>query len=113
MPPQHDQQILITPLQTALSLQRSFILPAANITEVSECADPWAAIQGIRTRGVMLPGRMAVGTWRGTGWTDFIAITRRNPGWIIELRGPKYRRAIVTSDHLAKSPETAQMSTPE
>lgn len=68
------------------------------------------ALRGVRAPGTGWPGRIALGTWRRRGSKDFVAVYRREPGFVLELDGHEFGRIIVTGELPA---ELAGLAAPE
>ncbi len=72
----------------------------ANVKRVQWMDDPSQAVRGIRVPGTSIPGRIALGTWRGENTVDFVAVFRREPGYLIELEDEPFTRFIVSSPRI-------------
>jgi hypothetical protein len=77
-------------------------IPTSAITGVTAVPDVYAQLRGIRAPGLGIPGRTAVGTWRGRGYKDFAVIYRRGPGVVVTTRDFPYERVLIGTDDAAE-----------
>ncbi len=54
-------------------------------------------VRGLRAPGTGLPGRILIGTWLRRGGRDFVAVSGKGPGVVIELRGERFDRIVTTA----------------
>ena len=73
-------------------------VPLSAVERVSVSPAPFRELKGMRAPGAGLPGVIALGTWRYPGGKDLVALYRRKPGVIVELRDARYRRLLVSAD---------------
>lgn len=67
--------IRLTAVERALSMRRSdVVLSREAIASAVITEDPWVWLHGVRSPGTHLPGKLALGTWRGHGGRDFALI---------------------------------------
>lgn len=71
---------------------------AAAVRDVRVSGDPWSELRGIRAPGTGLPGVIAVGTRRGSGFRDFAAVHGKGPAVVVELEDAEFDRLVVTQD---------------
>jgi len=72
-------------------------VPLSAISSVQRLGNARDGIRGIRAPGTGLPGVIALGTWRTRKAKDFVAATRDEPGYLIELDGQDFSRLVVSS----------------
>ena len=84
----------------------SFSVPLASILSVQRFDDARSAIRGIRAPGTGWPRRIALGHWRWSGFHDFVAVYRRDAGYMIELEGHRFDRIVISAPPL---PELDQL----
>lgn len=92
--------IELTVPERVLSLHGgSIAIPVRQITKAVPVTDVMTQIRGSRHPGAGLPGRLAIGTWRGdqAGRTflDFVIAHRPGPGVVLTLRGGEYDRVLL------------------
>jgi hypothetical protein len=73
-------------------------VPLTSIRGVRVVQDPWTERRGIRAPGTGWPGRVALGTWRGSFGRDFRAVFRHGPAVVVELEGAEFQRLVVSDD---------------
>ncbi len=73
-------------------------VPLRAVERVSVSPAPFRELRGMRMPGAGLPGVIALGTWRHRGGKDLVALYRRRPGVIVDLRDGPYRRLLVSAD---------------
>jgi hypothetical protein len=60
--------------------------------------DVVAEIRGMRAPGYGLPGHAAVGTWRGHGYKDFVAVYwKQRRGIVITMKDFPFEQVIVST----------------
>ena len=77
-------------------------VPWSAVRDVRLSEQPFRELAGMRAPGTGLPGVIALGTWRGRGRKDFVAIYRGGPAIVVTLEGAPWGRLLV-SDHNAAS----------
>ena len=102
----HDDTLVIalTVPERVLSLHGgSITVPRRQITKAVAVADVMAQVRGTRMPGAGLPGRLAIGTWRGNqagrAFHDFVVVHRPGPGVVLTLRGGDYDRILLETLH--------------
>jgi hypothetical protein len=73
-------------------------VPIAAIAEVRTVPSAWRELRGLRAPGTGWPGKIALGTWRGSGFKDFCAVYGRGPGVVVDLEGAPWARFVVSAD---------------
>jgi hypothetical protein len=73
-------------------------VPRSAVTAVRVAADPSRELRGIRSPGTGWPGVIALGHRRGKGVHDFAAVYRNRPSIVVELRGQRFDRLVVSCD---------------
>jgi hypothetical protein len=78
------------------------IVPLAQIRGVRIVRNLLGQVRGLRMPGAGVPGRAAIGTWRGTAdgrpFHDFVLIRTPGPGLVITTIGGSYDRVLLGSD---------------
>lgn len=69
--------------------RKDVVLKRDAITSALITDDPGLWIRGVRTHGVRLPGRFAVGVWRSSGGRDFILARRGRPAVVLDFHVPE------------------------
>ena len=78
--------IRLTAAEKTMSLRRrDIVLERDAITSAVITDDPWVWLRGIRAPGTYIPGRLACGTWRGSGGHDFVLVRSGRPAVVIDL----------------------------
>lgn len=94
--------IRLTASERALAMRRrNVVLERDAITSAVITDDPWVWLRGVRSPGAHVPGRLALGTWRGLGGRDFAVIRSGRPAVVIDLdvpEGAEEERGWVTVD---------------
>jgi len=88
----------LTRLEHVEGFRRDLAAPVGSVTAARVVADPWAELRGIRAPGTGVPGRVAVGTRRGSFGKDFAAVHGKVPGIVVEFSGQEFQRWVVTVD---------------
>jgi hypothetical protein len=80
----------------------SVIVPLCEIQAVRVVRDVLGQVRGLRMPGAGLPGRVAIGTWRGhvagRAFHDFVLVRTPGPGVVITTSGD-YDRVLIGSEH--------------
>jgi hypothetical protein len=69
-------------------------LTAVQIARVSE--DPWRDLRGMRAPGTGFPGVIMLGTTRGKGVHDFAAVYGHRRGVVVDLKGARWTRFVIS-----------------
>ncbi len=79
----------------------SVVVPLDQIRAVRVVRDVLGQIRGLRMPGAGLPGRLAIGTWRGQAdgrqFHDFVLVRNPGPGVVITTAGD-YDRILLGSE---------------
>ena len=78
-----------------MALHGDVTVPRSAVTSLRAVADPWNELRGIRF-GTGVPGSIALGTWRGSGFADFVALRGSGSGVVVTLTGQRFDRLLVT-----------------
>jgi len=68
-----------------------------SITATRQVDRAHREVRGLRAPGTGLPGRILIGTWLRRGGKDFVAVSGKGPGVVIELRGERFDRIVTTA----------------
>ena len=80
------------------SIRRSDVsVPMSAVVSVKRLDNARDGIRGIRAPGTGLPGVIALGSWRKRGSVDFVAVSRNEPGYVVELEGERFDRLVISS----------------
>jgi hypothetical protein len=80
------------------ALSRGPRVPIEAIADVRAVPSAWQELRGLRAPGTGWPGRIALGTWRGTRYKDFCAVYGKGPGVVVDLNGASWARFVVSTD---------------
>jgi len=109
--------IRLTASEKALSMRRrDVVLERDAIVSAVITDDPWVWLRGVRSPGAHVPGRLALGTWRGLGGRDFVVARSGRPAVVIDLEVPegadedhgwvgeydRFARVIISTAHAAE-----------
>lgn len=72
-------------------------VPMSSVVSVTRLENARHGIRGMRAPGTGLPGDIALGSWRTLHTVDFVAVTRNEPGYLIELQDERFDRVVVSS----------------
>jgi len=106
----------LTAAERALALRRrDVVLNREAVTSALITDDPWIWLGGVRAPGAHLPGKLAIGTWRGHGGKTFALARAGKPaivldfdvpaegtedeGWVTEF--DPFSRVIISTEHAA------------
>ena len=92
--------------------------PRTTIRSVAKIEFPeklWSAqvLRGIRAPGTGIPFVLLLGTMRGMGYRDFVAINGREKGVILTLNSASFARWIFTLKQSRSEVETLLRDTPK
>lgn len=80
------------------ALRRSDVsVPMSAVVSVQRLDNARRGIRGIRAPGTGWPGVIALGSWRKRGIVDFVAVSRNEPGYVIELECQHFDRLVISS----------------
>jgi hypothetical protein len=96
-------QIVLTVPERVFSLHGgTVVVPLHEISGVRVVRDVLGQVRGLRMPGAGVPGRAAIGTWRGTAdgrpFHDFVLVRAPGPGVVITTAGHTYDRILLGAD---------------
>jgi hypothetical protein len=77
------------------AMHGDFSFPVTSITSCRACEEPISEVRGVKSPGAGFPNRK-FGTWRGSGYKDFVSVRRGEPGFVLELDDQPFTRVIVS-----------------
>jgi hypothetical protein len=91
-------RIQLGPWERLGALRGDLVIPRSGIVSMRPSDDVVREVRGIRAPGYGLPGHAVVGTWRGRGFKDFVAVYwKRRRGIVITLEGQEYDRVVIST----------------
>ena len=87
--------VRFTTAEKILGLVRDFSAPRSAITSVA-LVESWSEVRGLRI-GLGLPGYRLLGTWRGRGHKQLVALRRGQPAVRFALSGTTYDEVVVST----------------
>jgi hypothetical protein len=84
--------------ERVFALHGDIRVPLERVAAVTVSSDPFGELRGLRAPGTGVPRRIALGTWRRRGATDFAALYGGRPGVIVQLRDSAFARLLVSAD---------------
>jgi hypothetical protein len=88
------------------ALRGDLVFPRTAVVSMRPTDDVLLEVRGVRAPGFGLPGHAAIGTWRGRGYRDFVAVYwRRRRGIVITLQGQRYDRVVISSGETVTVPQ--------
>ena len=105
--------VVLTALEKVATFRRGLRLPRSAVSSAASTQTPFRTIRGLRSPGIFVPSRIAVGIWRYRGGKDLVLLHRRHhEAVVLELTGQEFQRVVVTDEdpertlrHLRLSPE--------
>lgn len=92
-------EVVLSGLERLGALRGDVSVGLDEVLDVRTSDSPFGELHGLRAPGTGLPGVIALGTWRSRRGRDFVAVYRRRPAVILEIRpGGEFRRVIVAVD---------------
>lgn len=84
--------------------KRDITLSRDAITSALITDDPWVWLRGVRSPGAHVPSKLAIGTWRGSGGTDFALIRAGRPAIVLDFDTSEHegRGWISQYDHFGR-----------
>jgi len=90
--------VAMSALENLGTLHPDVLIPRDAITSVRRVERAIDEVRGIRAPGTGIPRIIAAGTFRFRGGRMFAVCHRTGPGVLIELRGHKFDRVVLTLD---------------
>jgi len=89
---------------------RDIAVPLSSIRSVKRLKDARSGVNGLRMPGTGIPGLLLLGTWRSfVTWRassykskEFVAVSFKNPGYRVQLRGADFDALVFSSDPIAE-----------
>ncbi|WP_205676858.1 alpha/beta hydrolase [Arthrobacter crystallopoietes] len=70
-------------------------MSATAVEDVQVLNDGFTGVTGMRAPGLAFPGRVRIGTWRGSRGNTFAVVHQGKPAVQLTLKDQKYRRVVV------------------
>jgi hypothetical protein len=100
-------RIQLGPWERLGALRGDIVVPRSAVVSMQPSDDVVREVRGVRMPGYGLPGHAVVGTWRGRGFKDFVAVYwRRRRGLVITLRGQEYDRIVISTGNTVDVPQS-------
>jgi hypothetical protein len=92
-----DLTVRLGPWERLGALRRADVrVPLAAVVSARSVDSAYAEVRGIRAPGTGVPGRLLLGTWRRRRAKDFVAVSGKGPGVVIDLDGEGFSRLVVS-----------------
>ncbi len=88
-------RISLSPSEKFFGLLGNLEVPRAAITAAEVVPSGLAALRGLRSPGLGLPGVRAIGTWRARGEKSYVSVRRNEPALRLRLTGSRYDTVLV------------------
>jgi hypothetical protein len=97
-----DELVLdLSKIEKAEAVHGDLRLPLTAVKDVRLVDDPWPELRGIRAPGTGIPGKIAVGTRRGSFGKDFAVVHGSGSAIVVEVVGAVFQRLVVTDEDAA------------
>lgn len=119
--------IRLTAAEKPLAVRRrDIVLEREAITSAVITDDPWVWLRGVRSPGMHVPRKLALGTWRGPGGRDFVLVRSGRPAVVLDLDTSEYAeegqgwvgeydrfaRVILSTRHAADLVQALRLESP-
>ncbi len=109
--------IQLTATEKALTMhRRDVVIDRTAITSALITDDPWVWLRGVRSPGTIIPGKLAMGTWRSFAGRDFALVRSKRSAIVIDIDVPEgaeenqgwvgefdpFARVILSTTHAAE-----------
>jgi hypothetical protein len=92
-----DLTVRLGPWERLGALRRSDVrVPLTSVVAARSVESAYGEVRGIRAPGTGVPGWLLLGTWRRRGARDFVAVSGKGPGVVIDLDGDRFSRLVVS-----------------
>ena len=99
-------RIHLGPWERLGAFRGDLVLPRTGVVSMQPTDDVLSEVRGLRAPGFGLPGHAAIGTWRGRGFKDFVAVYWKRPrGIVITLQGQEYDRIVISTGSTVEVPQ--------
>lgn len=90
--------LTLSPIEKLGAFHGNLSIDKSHVLSIEASADPWnrSILRGIRAPGTGIPFVVMLGTLRHRQGKDFVAIYKRRPVRIYNLKDSPYKRWIVT-----------------
>jgi hypothetical protein len=90
--------LTLSPVEKVEGFHGSIRVPVSSVRSVRNVDDPWTELRGMRAPGTGVPGVISVGTRRGGGIRDFVAVHGGGPAVVVDLEDAEFDRFVITTD---------------
>ncbi len=93
----------LSTMERAGAIRRSNVsVPLSAVASVERLDNARNGIRGMRAPGTGFPGVIALGSWRTRRTVDFVAVSRNEPGYLIELNDEHFDRLVISSEPISE-----------
>jgi hypothetical protein len=104
-----DLVVRLRPLEKLGAFHGDVRVPRSAIRSVRAVEKGWPELRGMRAPGTGVPGVISLGSRRGTGIHDFVAVYGSRSAVVVDLEGADFDRLVIADD---AAEETARRLTP-
>jgi hypothetical protein len=90
--------LTLSPMEKVEGLHGSIRVPVSSVRTIRSVDHPWSELRGVRAPGTGVPGVISVGTRRGGGIRDFVAVHGGGPAVLVEMEGADFDRFVITAE---------------
>jgi hypothetical protein len=99
-------RIHLGPWERLGALRGDLVVPRSSVVSMVPTDNVLGEVRGVRAPGYGLPGHAAIGTWRGRGFKDLVAVYyKRRRGLVITLQGQEYDRIVISTGATVDLPQ--------
>jgi hypothetical protein len=91
-------RVRLGPWERLGAMRGDLVIPRSAVVSMRPTDDVVRELRGRRSPGYGMPGHAAIGTYRGRGYKDFVAVYwKRRRGIVITLQGQDYDRVVIST----------------
>ena len=103
--------ISLTALEKLATFRSRLRIPRSGISSAAPIHTPFQTVRGIRSPGILIPSKIAVGIWRHREGNDLLLIySQHNEAVALELTGQTFQRIVVSNNNPQQTLDNLQLT---
>jgi hypothetical protein len=100
-------RIHLGPWERLGAMRGDLVVPRSAVVSMRASDDVVREVRGVRAPGYGLPGHAVIGTQRGRGFKDFVAVYwKRRRGIVITLRAQEFDRIVISTGNTVNATQS-------